>query len=71
MYGKKQMMALALSAVLTVTAVGPVLASELEDRLNNIQQQMQVQQNQAAQAQQQVDSVAGQLRKIQTELDSA
>ncbi|MDD4601606.1 MAG: peptidoglycan DD-metalloendopeptidase family protein [Negativicutes bacterium] len=71
MYGKKHMMALALSAVLTVTAVGPVLASELEDRLNNIQQQMQVQQNQAAQAQQQVDSVSGQLRKIQTELDSA
>lgn len=71
MYDKRQIIALITSAMLTVTAIAPALASELEDRLGNIQQQMQVHQNQAAQAQQQVDSVSGQLRQIQTELDTA
>lgn len=70
-YGKRQIAALVTSAVLTITAIGPALASELEDRLDSIQQQMQVQQNQAAEAQQRVNSVSGQLRQIQTELDSA
>jgi murein DD-endopeptidase MepM/ murein hydrolase activator NlpD len=70
-YGKRQITALVTAAMLTVTAIGPALANELEDRLDNIQRQMQVKQNQAAEAQQRVNSVSGQLRKIQIELDSA
>ncbi len=62
---------MALSSLLLITTVGPAVAGELDDRLDNIQQQMQVQQNQAAKAQQQVDSVSEQLRQIQTEMDAA
>lgn len=72
MYGRQKIAALAAAAAVTIaTAAGPVLANELQDRLDSIHQQMQYQQDQAAEAQQKVDSVAGQLRRIQTELDSA
>lgn len=71
MNGRKKTVAMALSSLLLITTVGPAVAGELDDRLDNIQQQMQVQQNQAAKAQQQVDSVSEQLRQIQTEMDAA
>lgn len=71
MYGKRQITALTMAAVMTVTVVGSALASGLEERLDSVQQQMQVQQNQAAEAQRQVDSVAGQLKQIQNDLDTA
>ena len=71
MNGKRNVIATALSLLLLITAVGPAVAGELDDKLDNIQQQMQVQQNQATKAQQQVDSVSEQLRHIQTEMDAA
>lgn len=71
MFKSKQVVGLVMSLALVANAVGPALASELEERLGGIQQQMQVQQNQAAKAQRQVDSVSGQLQQIQTELDTA
>ncbi|MEN6412970.1 MAG: peptidoglycan DD-metalloendopeptidase family protein [Veillonellales bacterium] len=60
-----------LSILMVMSVVGPVLADDLEEQLGNIQQQMQAQQNQAAQAQHQVDSVSEQLRQVQGDLDSA
>ena len=49
----------------------PALASELGEQQQQVQQQMQVQQQKTAEAQQKVDSVSEQLRKVQTELDRA
>ncbi len=57
--------------VMLAAAAGTVLASDLDDQLNSVQRRMQDQQNRAAQAQQQVDSVSGQLKKIQVDLDGA
>lgn len=64
--------AITLAALFLLTSVLPVLASEADQqRLQDIQQQMQQQQNKAAQAQRQIDSVSEQLRTIQVDLDSA
>jgi len=63
--------ALIMALVMLVTAVGTVLANNLNDQLESVQRQMAEQQNKAARAQRQVDSVSGQLKQIQGDLDSA
>lgn len=68
---KQVYLSIFLSLLLALSAVGPVLADDLEEQLGNIQQQMEAQQNQAAQAQQQVDSVSEQLKRVQGDLDNA
>lgn len=71
MNSRNKMVAAALSSLLLITIAGPAAAGELDDRLDGIQQQMQRQQNQAAQAQRQITSVSEQLRQIQSEMDAA
>ncbi|WP_346353439.1 murein hydrolase activator EnvC family protein [Azotosporobacter soli] len=51
--------------------VAPVLANELEEQHQQVQQQMQSQQNKAAQAQEKVNSVSGRLQGIQSDLETA
>lgn len=64
--------AIALAVAFLLTSILPVLANEAdEQRLQDVQQQMQQQRNKAAQAQRQVDSVSEQLRLIQVDLDAA
>ena len=67
-----------LSAILvllfTALVVTPVLADELEEKqqqLTNIQQQIEAQQRKAEQARRKEQTIAGQLRAIQEELDTA
>jgi len=60
---------LALLMILMFTL--PAVANELGEQQQQIQQQMQAQQEKTAAAQQKVDSVANQLRKVQTELENA
>lgn len=70
----KRNVSLLLIVVLVVTVLGTALASEIEEKqqeLQNVQRQAEMQQNKAAQAQQQVDSVSEQLRVIQGDLDTA
>ncbi len=61
--------AITLAALFLLTSVLPVLANEQE--LQDVQRRMQQQQNKAAQAQQQINSVSEQLRTIQGDLDGA
>ncbi|VBB05488.1 peptidase m23 [Lucifera butyrica] len=51
--------------------IGPVLADELDNQQQNVQQQMEEQQNRVNAAQQKVDSVSGRLKQIQDKLDAA
>ena len=58
----------------TALVVTPVLADELEEKqqqLTNIQQQIEAQQRKAEQARRKEQTIAGQLRAIQEELDTA
>ena len=71
MPGKKRWTALLTAMMLVVTAAGTVLANNLNDQLDSVNRQMREQQNKAARAQQQVDSVSGRLKKIQGDLDMA
>lgn len=57
--------------VLLLVMAAPVLASEMDQQLQEVQQRMEAQQNKAARAQRQVDSVSEQLRAIQGDLDTA
>ncbi|EAX46854.1 peptidase M23B [Thermosinus carboxydivorans Nor1] len=63
-------LAVVVAVVMLLAAVGPALANEMELELQDVQRQMQVQQNKAARAQRQVDSISEQLRLIQGELDT-
>ena len=64
--------AIVLAVLFLLTSILPVLASEADQqRLQDVQSQMQQQQNKAAQAQRQIDSVSEQLRVIQVDLDGA
>lgn len=67
----RRYMAAALLGLLVCSLVIPALADdeEMQQRLQNVQQQMQVQQQRASQAQAQVDTVAGRLQAIQRELE--
>jgi len=65
---------LGLVALSLLAAVGPALASELEQKqqeLQQIQRQMEEQQQRVSRARSQVGSVADQLRLIQMDLDAA
>ncbi|HEY3424359.1 MAG TPA: peptidoglycan DD-metalloendopeptidase family protein [Negativicutes bacterium] len=67
-------LALSLIVLLVAIRIGPVLANELEQKqqeLQNVQEQMEREQGKAASAQRQVDSVSEQLRRVQEEMDSA
>lgn len=70
----KRILALGLVVLLVAGVIGTALADEIDQKqrqLQSIQQEMTVQQNRAAQAQQQVDSVSDQLRTIQVDLETA
>jgi murein DD-endopeptidase MepM/ murein hydrolase activator NlpD len=67
-------LAVTLILLLVLVAIAPVLAAEIEEQqqqLENIQRQMQEQQSRAANAQSRVSSVSEQLRIIQVDLDAA
>ncbi|WP_414714962.1 murein hydrolase activator EnvC family protein [Sporomusa sp.] len=69
----KRMLSLGLVLLLLASIIGTALAAEIDQKqreLQTIQQQMEVQQNRAAQAQQQVDSVSDQLKVIQVDLET-
>ncbi len=61
--------AVILAVLFLLTSVLPALANE--QQLQDVQRQMQQQQNKAAKAQQQINSVSEQLRTIQGDLDGA
>ncbi|MDR3590957.1 MAG: peptidoglycan DD-metalloendopeptidase family protein [Negativicutes bacterium] len=74
MFPIKRYFAIAMIAVLMLTALAPVLAAETEEQkqqLEEIQRQMQQQQNKVSQAQRQVNNLAEQLQVIQEDYDSA
>lgn len=71
MFRIKKYFASVLALLLIVVAVGPAIASDLSSQQEQVQQQMQAQESKKAAAQEKVDSVAGQLRKVQTELETA
>lgn len=71
MFKTRKYLAGALALLLMLLVVGPVLASDLTDQQEQVQQQMQVQEGKKAAAQQKVDNVADKLRKVQTELEGA
>lgn len=71
MGNSKRWTALFVAATMLASAAGTVLANNLNDQLDSVQRRMQDQQNRASQAQQQVNSVSGQLKKIQGDLDGA
>ncbi len=69
----KRILPTALVILLAASVLGTALADEVDDKyreLESVQQQIELQQNRAAQAQQQVDSVSEQLRTIQSDLDT-
>ncbi|HWR42464.1 murein hydrolase activator EnvC family protein [Sporomusa sp.] len=70
----KRILSLGLVALLLASILSTALADEIDQKqrqLQTIQREMGIQQSRAAQAQQQVDSVSGQLRAIQGDLDTA
>lgn len=67
----RQYLASGLVLLMMLMVTVPVVANELEEQQQQVQQQMQAQQERTAAAQQKVDSVASQLRKVQTELEKA
>lgn len=71
MQAGRKSMALALMLVLLTLLVIPAWAADLEDQQQQVQQQMQMQQNRKDAAQQKVDSVSEQLRKVQSDLATA
>lgn len=66
----RQYLACGLVFLMVLMVVGPVLANELGEQQQQVQQQMQAQQETAA-AQQKVDSVSDQLQRVQSELEKA
>ncbi|WP_378950461.1 murein hydrolase activator EnvC family protein [Pelosinus sp. sgz500959] len=71
MFRFRRYLACGLVLLMSIMVVGPVLASELGEQQQQVQQQMQEQKEKTAAAQQKVDSVSEQLRKVQTELETA
>lgn len=71
MFKTRKYLATGLVLFLMLWIVGPVLASDLSEQKEQVEQQMQTQQSKKAEAQQKVDNVTDQLRRVQTELDSA
>ena len=70
----KRILSVVLVILLVTSVIATALADEIDQKqreLENVQQQIETQQNKAAQAQQQVDSVSEQLRTIQGNLDTA
>lgn len=68
----KRLTAIPLIFLMLLAIVGPVLAEEPdEQRLQDIQRQMQQEQNRANKAQRQVNSLSEQLKLIQVDLDAA
>ena len=67
----RKYLAAGLALLFMVGIVGPVLASDLSEQKEQVEQQMQAQQGRKAAAQQKVDSVADQLKKVESELSSA
>ncbi|MBP2628399.1 MAG: Peptidase [Firmicutes bacterium] len=71
MFRIRQYLASCLVLMMLMMVTLPVVANELEEQQQQVQQQMQAQQDKTSAAQQKVDSVANQLRKVQTELERA
>ncbi len=71
MFKTRKYLASGLVLFLMLWIVGPVLASELSEQKQQVEQQMQTQQGRKEAAQQKVDSVEAQLKKVQTELETA
>jgi len=71
MFRKKHYLAYGLALVWILMAIGPVFANDLESQQEQVQQQMQVQQDKKANAQQKVDHVTDQLRTVQMQLEQA
>ncbi len=71
MFRIRQHLACGLVFFMIVMIALPVLACELGEQQQQVQQQMQAQQEKTAAAQQKVDSVSDQLRKVQTQLETA
>lgn len=71
MFRIRQYLACGLVLLMMVTVVGPVLASELGEQQEQVQQQMQLQQEKTAVAQRKVETVSDQLQNIQTQLEIA
>lgn len=67
----RQYLASGLVLLMMLMVTLPVVANELGEQQQQVQQQMKAQQEKTAAAQQKVDSVANQLRKVQTELERA
>lgn len=71
MFKVRPHLAWGLAALMMLMIVAPVLASELGEQQQQVQRQMELQREKTAAAQQKVDSVSDQLRKVQTELEQA
>lgn len=71
MVNTRKYLACGLVLFLMLWIVGPVLASDLSEQKEQVEQQMQTQQGRKAAAQQKVDSVADQLKKVENELGAA
>ena len=71
MFRIRQYLAIGLILTVMCMTLGPALANELAEQQQQVQQQMQVQQEKTEQAKRKVSSVAGQLQKVQMELENA
>jgi len=71
MFRSRQYLASGLVLLMMLMVALPVLASELGDQQQQVQQQMQDQQGKTAAAQQKVESIADQIRKVDIELETA
>jgi len=71
MFRSKQYLASGLALLMMLMVALPVLASELGEQQQQLQQQMQTQQGKTAEAQQKVESMAEQIRKVDIELEQA
>jgi len=71
MFRSRQYLASGLVLLMMLMVAVPVFADDLEEQQQTLHQQMQAQQGKTAVAQQKVDSMADQLRKVQANLDKA
>jgi len=71
MFRSRQYLASGLVLLMMMMVVLPVLANELGEQQQQVERQMQAQQGKTAAAQQKVDSMADQIRKVDLELDKA
>lgn len=71
MFRSRQYLAGSLVLLMLMMVTLPVLASELGEQQQQVQQQIEAQQGKTAAAQQKVDSMSDQLQKVDIELDNA